>query len=71
VVLVGSVAAQYPEGHVAFWAGAATASLSFFAALGYGARLLAPVFSRPGAWRVLDGVVGILMLTLAVTVLAG
>ena len=38
----------------AFAAGAVAASFVFFFALGYGARLLRPVFARPGAWRVLD-----------------
>lgn len=61
VVLLGSVAAQYPGQGLAFGAGAATASFLFFFALGYGARALAPVFSRPAAWRVLDLCVGAVM----------
>ncbi|WP_395394655.1 LysE family transporter [Novosphingobium sp. BL-8A] len=48
-----------------FVAGAASASFAWFAALGYGARLLIPLFARPAAWRVLDAVVGATMLTLA------
>ena len=48
-----------------FVAGAVTASFIWFAALGYGARLLTPIFARPAAWRVLDAIVGITMLTLA------
>ncbi|MDJ1007789.1 MAG: LysE/ArgO family amino acid transporter [Paracoccaceae bacterium] len=65
LVLVGSVAATWGEARWRFGAGVATASAVFFFALGYGARLLAPVFARPGAWRVLDGVVGVTMLVLA------
>lgn len=54
VVLVGSVA-NADHGHQWwFGAGAAAASVVWFAALGFGARLLAPVFSRPQAWRWLD-----------------
>jgi ribose transport system substrate-binding protein len=34
-------------------------------ALGYGARLLAPVFARPAAWRVLDGFIALTMFALA------
>lgn len=45
-------------------AGALTASCLFFGALGYGARGLAPVFARPAAWRVLDAVVGVTMVTM-------
>lgn len=37
--------------------------------LGYGARLLAPWFRRPMAWRVLDGVIGVTVLVLAVALL--
>ena len=65
VVLVGSVAAQHPGHATAFWAGASAGSATFFAALGYGARALRPVFSRPAAWRLLDTFVGALMWTVA------
>ena len=48
-----------------FALGAISASLFFFFALGYGARLLTPLFAKPKAWNILDGLVGILMLYLA------
>jgi len=44
-----------------------TASFLFFFSLGYGARLLRPVFARPGAWRVLEVVIGLVMCTIAAT----
>jgi L-lysine exporter family protein LysE/ArgO len=65
VVLLGSVAAQFPGNAAAFGIGAATASFAFFFALGYGARALAPVFARPAAWRVLDIGVGLVMWAIA------
>lgn len=66
VLLMGAAGAAQPEAaRPAFVAGAALASFSWFAALGYGARLLRPLFARPAAWRVLDAGVGIVMLTLA------
>ena len=65
VVLLGSIAAQFPGERVAFGAGAVTASFTFFFALGYGARALAPVFARPAAWRVLDVGIGIVMWSIA------
>jgi len=43
-----------------------TASFVFFFALGYGARLLRPLFARPSAWRALDGGVALVMTALAV-----
>lgn len=64
LVLVGSVAAGY-EDRLTFGAGAVTASFVFFFGLGYGARLLAPIFVRPAAWRILDAGVGTLMWALA------
>ena len=41
------------------------------AALGYGARLLTPLFARPAAWRVLDSGVAVLMFTIAWGLLRG
>lgn len=66
VLLVSAVgASQPPGGQPAFVAGAGLASALWFAALGYGARLLAPLFVRPAAWRVLDALVGATMLAIA------
>ncbi|WP_449370682.1 LysE/ArgO family amino acid transporter [Thiomonas sp.] len=65
VVLIGSVSTQYPGRAAAFGTGAACASFVFFFALGYGARLLRPVFARPFTWKVLDGLIGLTMWTLA------
>lgn len=68
VVLVGSLSAQQPDGaRAAFGAGAAAASVVWFVALGYGARLLAPLFAKPAAWRMLDGGIAAVMWTLAAT----
>jgi L-lysine exporter family protein LysE/ArgO len=67
VLLVGAIGASQPAGaQPAFVLGAGVASFVWFAALGYGARLLAPVFARPAAWRALDGLVGVTMLAIAV-----
>lgn len=68
VVLIGSISAQYDD-RLLFGAGAVMASLSFFFALGYGARLLAPLFARPTSWRVLDGVIALTMWAIAVGLL--
>jgi L-lysine exporter family protein LysE/ArgO len=66
VMLMGVAGSAVPAGLRAWFVlGAASASFAWFAALGYGARLLAPVLARPGAWRVLDGLVGATMLALA------
>ena len=70
VVLLGSVSAQYAD-RLGFGAGAVAASFVFFFTLGYGARLLAPVFRRPASWRVLDAGVGAVMWAIAVGLLRG
>ena len=67
MVLLGSISTHYAPHDAAFGIGAATASLVFFAALGFGARLLAPVFAAPRAWVVLEVVVGITMWAIAAT----
>ncbi len=65
VVLVGSVGAQQGDQRWWFAAGASSASLLWFTALGFGARALAPLFARPRAWQVLDALIGVTMLALA------
>lgn len=65
VVLVGSVGAQQAGAlKWYFTAGAASASGLWFTGLGFGARLLAPLFRRPTAWRVLDALVAVTMFVL-------
>jgi len=64
VVLLGSISTRY--GRAGFALGAMTASCLFFFSLGYGARLLRPLFANPKAWRVLDAAIGITMALLAV-----
>ena len=43
----------------------------WFTGLGFGARLLAPVFARPGAWRVFDVGVAVVMTGIAVKLVLG
>ena len=68
LVLVGSISAQY-DNRFAFGAGAVSASFVFFFALGYGARLLAPIFAKPAAWRVLDALIALTMWAIALSLL--
>ena len=64
LVLLGSISAQYDD-RLSFGAGAVLASFVFFFALGYGARLLQPVFAKPISWRVLDGIIALTMWAIA------
>ncbi|RMC28961.1 LysE/ArgO family amino acid transporter [Paracoccus siganidrum] len=70
VVLLGSISAQWPE-RGAFAAGAVSGSFLFFFALGYGARLLAPLFRRPRAWQWLEAGVGTVMWSIALRLMIG
>lgn len=68
VVLLGSISSQYSD-KLAFAAGAITASFVFFLSLGYGARLLEPFFESPKAWKILDGLIGVIMWSIAISLL--
>lgn len=69
MLLIGSLANAHLAGRWWVAAGAITASLTWFVALGAGARLLRPLLRRPFTWPVIDGTIaatmGILALRLA------
>jgi L-lysine exporter family protein LysE/ArgO len=72
VVLIGGLSASYAEfydgwGKYLFGCGAMLASFIWFFALGYGAKLLAPLFAKPRAWQILDILIGIIMWAIAVS----
>ncbi|MDC1286348.1 LysE/ArgO family amino acid transporter [Gammaproteobacteria bacterium] len=69
VVLLGSVSTQFADSIYWFTSGAMTASFVFFFALGYGARLLRPLFADARAWRILDFLIGIIMWAIALRLL--
>ncbi len=72
VILIGGIAAQYQaEQRFSFALGASTASVSWFFSLAYGARLLAPLFRNPIAWRILDFLVGTIMWGIALSLILG
>ena len=70
VVIVGGIAGTLsPAAKVLFLCGAVAASALWFFALGFGARLLLPLFRRPLTWRVLDAVIGVVMWAIAFSLL--
>lgn len=71
VVLLGSVAGTHGDDRWWFAVGAVIASVAWFSALGFGARLLRPLFAKPISWRVLDGVIAVVMTALAVSLVVG
>lgn len=72
LVLLGTVAAQQPaEARWPFAAGAGSASVLWFVSLGYGAAALAPWLARPATWRVVDGLVALVMFGVAAALATG
>lgn len=68
VVLIGSIGGQFPiDQRLIFGAGAVTASILWFFTLGFGGPMLAPLFKRRNAWRMLDGLVCLMMWGIALT----
>lgn len=68
VILLGTVSTQY-ENRFVFAVGAIAASYVFFFSLGYGARSLAPMLSKPAAWKIIDILVAIVMWSIAIRLL--
>ncbi len=66
VILLGTIASQFAD-KLAFALGAMSASFMFFFALGFGARLLQPLFVKPIAWKVLDVMIGLTMWAIALS----
>ncbi|MFE1249459.1 LysE/ArgO family amino acid transporter [Streptomyces sp. NPDC058735] len=71
VFLLGSVAAGHGPLRWTFGIGAVLASLCWFTALGFGARMIGRFLARPAAWRVVDGLVAATMIVLGVALLTG
>lgn len=72
VMLMGAVGSSLPESQRLFFIiGASTFAAVWFASIGFGARFLAPLFTRPLAWRVLDVVTGLMMTVIAVVLVRG
>ncbi|HEV7814586.1 MAG TPA: LysE/ArgO family amino acid transporter [Janthinobacterium sp.] len=70
VILLGAIGGQQPgQGRLYFAIGAILASTLWFSGLGLGARYLAPVFSRPLSWQLLDGVIAVVMWAIALSLL--
>jgi L-lysine exporter family protein LysE/ArgO len=66
VLLIGGIGANLSDDlKLYFLLGAVTGSSLWFISLGYGARLLIPLFKKPITWKVLDISIGIIMLIIA------
>jgi L-lysine exporter family protein LysE/ArgO len=70
VVVVGGVAGTFnSDEKIFFLIGALIASSVWFFSLGYGARLLAPLFKKPSTWRIFDFIIGCIMFFISITLI--
>jgi len=66
VILIGTISQQFMSTNkILFGLGACLASFVFFFSLAYGAKLLAPIMEKPLAWRILDGLIALVMFSIA------
>lgn len=70
VILIGSISTQFCSTERFYYAfGAITSSFLWFFTIGYGARLLTPLFENPKAWKVLDFLIGCIMWTIGISLI--
>jgi L-lysine exporter family protein LysE/ArgO len=65
VLLIGGISVQYKPNQYDYATGALIASFTWFLTLGFGARLLRPLFAKARTWVVLEVVIGLLMWSIA------
>jgi L-lysine exporter family protein LysE/ArgO len=66
MVLIGSISQQFFGYYkISFAIGACLSSFVFFFSLAYGAKLLEPIMKRSSSWRILDGLIALIMFTIA------
>ena len=71
MVLIGSISGRFPgAGRYLFGLGASVASIAWFFSLGFAGQVLAPLFARRTAWRILDGIICLIMWGLAAKLVA-
>jgi len=71
IVLLGSISGTHGDTRWWFGVGAVIASIAWFSALGFGSRLLRPLFARPISWRILDALIAVVMIAIAVSLIVG
>lgn len=69
LVMLGGIANQYGPQRWTFALGALCASAVWFPTVGFGASRLSHVLARPNSWRVINAVIGCVMLGLTVKLL--
>lgn len=70
LLLIPSIGAQQ-EDAASFVAGASSASVLWFGGLAWFGSSMAPILSKPVAWRVIDGLIGLMMAAIALQLAIG
>lgn len=65
VVLLGAISTKYEATIFQFGFGAISASFIFFFGLGYGAKALIPLFKKTISWKILEFIIGTIMLVIS------
>lgn len=65
VILIGSISTKFTNDLYLFTLGVVLSSWIFFFSLGYGAKLLLPIFQNSISWKILDFLIGIIMWCIA------
>lgn len=65
IILIGSISVQFSDQLYLFAAGTILASWIFFFSVGYGAKMLLPLFKKAASWKILDVLIGVTMWTIA------
>lgn len=72
VVMLGAISGSYPGmGRYVFGTGAASASVIWFFSLAFFGSRLAPLFSKPKSWQVLNALVALMVWSIAISLLLG
>ena len=69
VLLLGSIGSQFGSDRWWFALGASIGSVLWFTGLGYGSKAAAKIMSRPITWRILDIFIGVVMTTIAISLI--
>ena len=69
VLLLGSIGSQFGSDRWWFALGASIGSVLWFTGLGYGSKAAAKIMSRPTTWRILDIFIGVVMTTIAISLI--
>lgn len=65
IILIGSISVQFSDQLYLFAAGTILASWIFFFSVGYGAKMLLPLFKKATSWKILDVLIGVTLWTIA------